>query len=129
LSEASRRQPVVLVADDEGNFLRLIASLLQTAEFEVLTARDGDEALTLALDERPDAAVLDVNMPKRTGNQVMEAIRANESTHEMAIILMSAYDRDDVTTPCCNGRLERFVRKPFRSQELIRAIQDCIAGS
>jgi CheY-like chemotaxis protein len=129
LSEASRRQPVVLVADDEGNFLRLIASLLQTAEFEVLTARDGDEALTLALDERPDAAVLDVNMPKRTGNQVMEAIRANESTHEMAIILMSAYDRDDVTTTCCNGRLERFVRKPFRSQELIRAIQDCIAGS
>jgi CheY-like chemotaxis protein len=122
---ADRIRPLILVADDELNILRLIAFLLRAADFDVLTAEDGEEALALAVGSRPDVAVLDFSMPKLTGSEVMEALRAHESTSTMPVIFVSAYDLDEVA-PDLESNPQHFIRKPFRSKELVGAVQQCL---
>ncbi len=66
----------ILVADDET--------------YRVVEARDGEEALHLALDEVPDLAVIDVMMPKLDGCDLAHRLRANESTSRLPVILLTA---------------------------------------
>jgi CheY-like chemotaxis protein len=87
--EASEReQPVVLAADDDEDILELVAFRLERSGYTVLRARDGQEALDLALEARPDLAVLDVMMPKLDGFELTRRLRAEEATRRMPIILL-----------------------------------------
>src|SRR5262245_15133308 len=84
-------EPLVLVADDDEDIRELVAFRLGAAGYKVVTACDGEEALQLALDQQPDLAVLDVMMPRLTGIEVTERIRASDSeTRNVPIVLLTA---------------------------------------
>ena len=71
---------VVLVAEDDEDILDLVALLLQQDGYDVVTARDGEEALRLAGERRPALALLDVQMPKTNGYEVTRRLRADAAT-------------------------------------------------
>ena len=78
-----QRTPLrVLVAEDNQTNQAIICKLLEHAGHTVVLAVDGDEALDLYEQERPDVALLDFNMPNRTGIEVIKAIRVMEPTGE-----------------------------------------------
>ncbi|MGZ5131997.1 MAG: response regulator [Caldimonas sp.] len=81
---------VVLVADDDDDILLLVTTRLRRDGFVVIQARDGDEALDLALERRPQIAVLDIGMPGLDGLDVVRAIRADDAAKEMRVILLTA---------------------------------------
>jgi two-component system OmpR family response regulator len=110
-----------LVADDEDHIRELMAILLRGAEFEVLTARDGQEALEVALARQPDVALLDIAMPKLSGTEVSAELRRSENGNRVRVILVSAYDPDE-STPT-----EHFIRKPFTARDIVQAVEDCLA--
>src|SRR5579871_3753410 len=85
--ESQRRPPLVLVADDDGVTRAMVSSWLGRSGYEVVTARDGDEALELAKDEVPDLLLLDVTMPGRDGYSVCGAIQAASPTPPPVIFL------------------------------------------
>jgi DNA-binding response OmpR family regulator len=85
-----RERPVILAADDDEDILALIAFRLERSGYTVILARDGEEALALARDERPDLAVLDVMMPKLDGFELTRRLRTDEATSRMPIILLTA---------------------------------------
>lgn len=80
----------ILVVDDEPSIRRLLRVTLGNRGYEVLEAEDGFMAIAMAETEKPDLVVLDVMMPKLTGHQVHEKLRANPETGSMPILFLSA---------------------------------------
>lgn len=118
ITPVSPVSPVVLVADDDHDLIALFARRLRKAGYAVITASDGEEALRLAQDHLPHLAVLDVSMPKLTGIDVIEGLRAKPATRDMLVILISAGFDDDITTRGLPIGADDYIRKPFGPQEL-----------
>lgn len=112
--------PVVLVADDD-DILELVAFRLERAGFRILTARDGEQALRIALEEHPDLAVLDVMMPRLTGLEVTERIRAEGE--QMPIVLLTARVQEADVARGFEAGADDYIKKPFSPQELGARVQ------
>jgi DNA-binding response OmpR family regulator len=116
-------QPVVLAADDDEDILALVAFRLERSGYTVLQARDGQEALDLALSEKPDLAVLDVMMPKLDGFELTRRLRSEEATSRMPIILLTARAQDTDVAQGFDAGADDYLRKPFSPQELRTRVQ------
>jgi DNA-binding response OmpR family regulator len=121
--QPAREQPVVLAADDDEDVLGLVTFRLERSGYTVLQARDGEEALALALAERPDLAVLDIMMPKLDGFEVTRRLRAEEATKTMPIILLTARAQDADVQHGFDAGADDYLRKPFSPQELRARVQ------
>jgi DNA-binding response OmpR family regulator len=115
--------PLVLVADDEEDIRALVAFRLQRAGYDVITAADGAEALTLATTRLPDLVVLDMMMPKATGLEVTRSLREQDSTKDIPVILLTARAQEaDVTSGFAAGA-DDYVKKPFSPMDLQLRVQ------
>lgn len=122
------RVPVLLVADDDEDILALVQLRLSRSGFEVIVARDGQEALQLAQDRHPDLAVLDWMMPKATGLEVLRAIRANSATADIPVVLLTARaSENDIQEGLDAGAVD-YIAKPFSPQELATRVHDILDG-
>jgi DNA-binding response OmpR family regulator len=109
---------LVLVAEDDEDVLVLVRTVLERAGYEVVVARDGLEALAAAQQRRPDLAVLDVAMPELDGLEVLRRLRAEGSTSDVPVLLLSArVQEDDVARGFAMGATA-YVQKPFSPREL-----------
>ncbi|HST69520.1 MAG TPA: response regulator [Solirubrobacterales bacterium] len=117
----------ILVADDDRDILELVAFRLERAGYEVLTAGDGEQALATAREHRPALAVLDVMMPKLTGYDVVKAMRAEEGTSRIPVILLTARVQEADVSRGFEAGADDYIRKPFSPQEL-RARVEAILG-
>jgi DNA-binding response OmpR family regulator len=124
LTTASRtEEPLVLVADDDEDILALVAFRLERAGYAVVTAQDGEQALALAREKRPDLAVLDVMMPRLTGYEVTERLRRDETTSGIPVILLTARAQEADVTRGFEAGADDYVKKPFSPQELRARVQ------
>ena len=114
---------VVLVADDERDILDLVAFRLERSGYEVVKATDGEEALRLAVEHRPDLAVLDVMMPKLSGYDVTREIRSREETRAIPVILLTARAQEADITRGFEAGADDYMKKPFSPQELRARVQ------
>jgi len=117
----------ILVADDDRDILELVTFRLERAGYEVLTAGDGEQALASAREHRPALAVLDVMMPKLTGYDVVKAMRAEEGTSRIPVILLTARVQEADVSRGFEAGADDYIRKPFSPQEL-RARVEAILG-
>jgi DNA-binding response OmpR family regulator len=109
---------LVLVADDDEVVLGLIVYRLEHSGYRVITASDGEEALRLALTQRPALAVLDVMMPKLDGCEVTRELRKNPGTATIPVILLTALaQRGDADRGFDAGASE-YLSKPFSPEDL-----------
>ena len=113
----------VLVADDERDILELVAFRLERSGYEIVRANDGEEALRLALEQRPDLAVLDVMMPSLNGYDVTRELRRNEETRTMPVILLTARAQEADITRGFEAGADDYLKKPFSPQELGARVQ------
>lgn len=114
---------MVLVADDEPDLRSLVEFSLRGAGYEVTTAADGDEALALAISQKPDLAVLDVRMPKLTGLEVTRRMRQNEATADTPVLLLTAaVEKEDVAEGFAAGAYG-YLEKPFDPWELLARVE------
>jgi DNA-binding response OmpR family regulator len=118
-----RGTPLVLVADDEEDIRALVAFRLRRAGYDVITAADGAEALTLATTRLPDLIVLDMMMPKATGLEVTRSLREQDSTRDIPVILLTARAQEaDVASGFAAGA-DDYVKKPFSPMDLQLRVQ------
>ena len=117
------QQPVVLAADDDEDILDLVKFRLERSGYTVLQARDGEEALELARERKPDLAVLDIMMPKLDGLELTRRLRAEEATKRMPIILLTARAQDTDVQQGFDAGADDYIRKPFSPQELRARVQ------
>jgi len=119
----ARERPLVLAADDDEDILGLVAFRLERSGYDVLQARDGEEAFELAVREQPDLAVLDVMMPKLDGFEVTRRLRAEAATSRMPIILLTARAQDADVQQGFDAGADDYIRKPFSPNELRARVQ------
>jgi len=119
--------PLVLAAEDDEIILGLVVYRLEHSGYRVITAHDGEEALRLALTERPDLAIIDVMMPKLDGIELTRLLRSNEETREMAIILLTARVQEADVDRGFEAGADDYLRKPFSPQELKSRVHALLA--
>ena len=122
------RVPVLLVADDDEDILALVQLRLSRSGFEVIVARDEQEALQLAQDRHPDLAVLDWMMPKATGLEVLRAIRADSATADIPVVLLTARASESDIQEGLDAGAADYIAKPFSPQELAARVHDILGG-
>lgn len=117
------RVPVLLIADDDEDILTLVRLRLSRSGFEIVVARDGEEALRLARERIPDLAVLDWMMPKASGLDVLRAIRADEATAGIPVVLLTARASEADVQQGLDAGADDYIAKPFSPQELASRVQ------
>lgn len=85
----------ILMAEDKNEFITIYGDRLRFAHFNVLTANNGEEALTVLRDKPVDILITDINMPKKDGYELIKDVRADEKLKHIPIIVMSVYDQGD----------------------------------
>ena len=114
----------VLVVDDEPDVAFLCRVNLEIEGYEVLTADDGQTAVEVVGAEHPDAVLLDIMLPRLDGWSVLSAIRADPSTAEIPVVIMSAKPREGRSL---EGAIE-YIEKPFSRDQLVRAVRGAVTG-
>jgi len=114
----------VLVVDDEPDVAFLCRVNLEMEGYEVLTADDGRTAVEVVGAEHPDAVLLDIMLPRLDGWSVLSAIRADPSTAEIPVVIMSAKPREGRSL---EGAIE-YIEKPFSRDQLVRAVRGAVTG-
>jgi DNA-binding response OmpR family regulator len=113
----------VLVADDDDDIVRFVEVNLRLEGFRVVTARDGQEALTKALDLQPDVILLDVLMPRIDGYTVCARLRADQRGAAIPVILLTANFISADEQVALQAGADDFVVKPFDPRELMRRVK------
>ena len=116
-------RPLVLVADDDPDILNLVTLRLELDGYEVVGARDGEDALERAFERTPDLALIDVSMPKLDGYEVTERLRGNQTTSGVPVILLTARAQETDVARGVEAGADDYVKKPFSTEELRSRIQ------
>lgn len=119
----------ILVADDDDDIRALVTLRLRRFGFEVVAAADGEQALALVRDRSPDLAILDVTMPGLTGLEVTRALRADEATKGIPVLLLTARVQDADLAAGLEAGATGYVRKPFQPAELLARIEEALDAS
>jgi len=113
----------ILVADDDVLTSRFVASLLREEGYEVLLAEDGDQALGLAREHAPALILSDLLMPYKDGFGLLRALRAEERTARIPVIILSMRDREEDIVRGFEEGADDYVIKPFKARELVARIR------
>jgi CheY-like chemotaxis protein len=119
--------PLVLCADDDEDILALVTLRLERAGFRVACATDGEAAVAAARTLRPDIAVHDVIMPRRTGVEALADLRADPELSALKVILLSARVGESDVDRGLDAGADVYLAKPFKAQELVDAVQQLAA--
>ncbi len=120
------KRPLVLLAEDEPDIRRLVATLLERWGYEVAAAASGDEALALAAARPPALAILDVSIPGPNGIEVTRRLRSDD---DVPVILLTAHAGDRSAAEAVLAGASGLLTKPFRAQALRKAIWSVLPPS
>lgn len=119
----------VLLVDDSSTALLLQKMILQSrSDFDLIIARDGQEALEKALAELPDVIVMDVVMPRMTGFEACHQLRLRESTRLIPIIMVTTRGEPEHVELGYASGCNDYVTKPVNGMELLSKIDDLVGA-
>ncbi len=116
----------ILVADDEVYMLRLLEMTFKKGGYEVVSCRDGKEALALAASALPQLIVLDVMMPGLDGLGALRQLKENPATKEIPVVVLSAKGHALTKVEAEASGAVMFLAKPFSPNELLSSAQKII---
>ncbi len=109
----------VLVVDDEPEIVALVAYHLAKAGYRVATAAAGQDAIDIARRERPALIVLDLMLPGMSGFEVLEVLRADDNTRDVAVLMLTARREEVDRIRGLSLGADDYLTKPFSPQELV----------
>src|SRR3954462_6881217 len=115
-------QPVLLIADDSDDVVLLLKTYLRPLNCEFLVAKDGEEALAIAQMRLPDVVLLDVMMPKRSGWEVCQALKAVHRTSRIAVVLVTGRGEVKDRLTGLQVGADDYLVKPFNRDEVVKRI-------
>jgi len=119
----------ILVVDDEKELVKLITFNLSIAGYNVLSAKNGIEALEISEQENPDLIILDIMLPRIDGWEVCRRLRQNPHTTNIPIIMLSALSEVNDKLRGFDLGIDDYVTKPFSPRELVVRVKRVLARS
>ncbi len=119
-------EKTILVADDETHILHVVSLKLRNAGFIVITARDGQEALEMAQQEKPDLIITDYHMPQLSGLELCQRLKQDPATSGIPAIMLTArgYQLDPADTE--QSGILRMLSKPFSPRQLLTTVNEVL---
>jgi DNA-binding response OmpR family regulator len=117
----------VLIVDDEPNIVAALEFLLEKNGYQVRVAANGEEALGQLDAFAPDLVLLDVMVPKVSGYEVCQRMRAQPKWHDIKIVMLSARGREVEVEKGMSLGADLYVTKPFSSAELVATIGELLS--
>ncbi len=112
----------ILIAEDERDIRELIRLTLTFNGHDVMTARDGAEAVELAQNNRFDLILMDVRMPRMTGYEACRILKGDSATHHIPVVFLSAKGQDTEVETGLEAGAEQYIVKPFSPDDLARRV-------
>lgn len=121
------RQARILIVDDDPVFVKITKTVLESKNYQVITALDGDEGLQRAQDEKPDLILLDIIMPTKDGFHVCEQLKKNPQLADVPVIILTSFAKQKGATniPVSAGlelEAEGYMDKPVDPEELLKLV-------
>jgi DNA-binding response OmpR family regulator len=115
--------PKILVVDDEADLVSVLRFGLEVEGFEVISASDGEQGLSLARETNPALMLLDLMLPKLDGYKVCRALKFDERYRTMPIFILSARSGEDDRRLALEMGADAFITKPYEMKELVARIR------
>lgn len=119
----------ILVVDDELHIIELVRFNLENSGFKVLEATNGQKALNIARQEKPDLVLLDLMLPIIDGYEVCKMLRKNSSTHDIPIIMLTAKSEEADKILGFKMGADDYITKPFSIRELMARVRAVLRRS
>src|SRR5215471_7931656 len=116
----------IMIVDDDPQIRRVLRTALVAQDYEVVDARNGEEALEKIRDERLDLVILDMNMPRMNG---LETCRIIRSSSDIAIIMLTVRNAESDKVEALDAGADDYMTKPFGSPELLARIRAALRRS
>ena len=116
-------KPAVLVVEDETALLTLLHYNLEREGYRVLEARDGEEAMLVAAEEKPDVVILDWMLPQLSGIEVCRRLRTRQETRNIPIIMLTARGEETDRIRGLDTGADDYITKPFSMTELLARLR------
>ena len=114
----------ILMVDDAVTILMMETMFLSKEPYDLITAKDGQEAIDQVESERPDLILMDVVMPKMDGFEAVQKIRENEATKSIPIIMVTTRGEEDNMEKGYKNGCNDYVTKPINGPELLTKIRN-----
>jgi CheY-like chemotaxis protein len=114
----------LLIADDEPGVRHLVRMTLETDDYDIVEAGDGEEALTMARDHRPDVVLLDVMMPRMNGFEVCKALKDDPHTKDIAVVILTAQAQEQDRKDGAGAGADDYFTKPFSPIALLGKVDE-----
>jgi len=119
-------EKTILVADDESHILNVVSLKLRNAGFRVITAGDGQEALDIAIQEKPDLLITDYHMPRLSGLQLCRRMRQNQATILIPAIMLTARGYHLEAKDTAESGIRILLSKPFSPRHLLSTVNEIL---
>jgi CheY-like chemotaxis protein len=116
----------IVIAEDEPDIRELIAFTLRFAGHEVITGANGQEGYELAKQHKPDLVMLDVRMPKMTGYEACQSIKAEPDIAHIPVIFLSAKGQETEIEQGLSVGAEQYLLKPFAPDQLTQQVSEVL---
>ena len=127
-ARAARRRPLVLVTDDHEDTRFLLRTMLERRGYSVIEAADGEEAVAMALDARPDLILMDVSLPRLDGLAAARRIRRLGRAASAPIVFISGHAEPAYRARAREAGCDDFLVKPFDFAQLDRLVEKHLRG-
>ncbi|MGH9866554.1 MAG: response regulator [Candidatus Polarisedimenticolia bacterium] len=121
------RQQRIVVADDDPIVVRFLSAVFQSEGFEVRTAEDGEKAIQVIREFKPDLIILDLVMPYRDGFEVCQKVRALPESRRTPVIILSMKEKEQDALRAFEVGADDYIRKPFNALELVARVRKLIS--
>ena len=116
----------VLLVEDELNIIEAIRFLLSREGWQVHTHENGADAVEVVRTLSPDLVILDVMLPGKSGFDILEDIRADETTRDLPVLMLTARGQSRDREMAEKAGVSRFMTKPFSNAEVLTAVRDLL---
>ena len=128
-SQAEEHRLTVMVVDDSITVRKVTERLLSRYDFDVITAKDGVDALTVMLEQVPDIMLLDVEMPRMDGYELATTMRNDERLREVPIIMITSRTGEKHRQRAMDIGVNEYMGKPYQEAELIDNIRNLVGAT
>jgi len=128
VAPAETRIPSIMVVDDSLTVRKITSRLLEREGFQVVTAKDGVDALEHLVDYKPDVMLLDIEMPRMDGFDLARNIRADARLKDIPIIMITSRMADKHRNYAMEIGVNHYLGKPFQEEQLLELITTYIAA-
>jgi putative two-component system response regulator len=118
----NKRKAKILIVDDEEMNVVLLEDLLQDEGYETVTARNGEEAVNIAMKDLPDIILMDIMMPKMNGIEATNILKSNEKTKNIPVLMLTALSDSKSKKAAVEAGAVDFITKPINIEDVLTTI-------